>query len=173
MSSTGMSPIEIAILTMVAVALLLQACFVLAVIIGMVKVSKTVKQEIADVRTSVMPLIFDTRELLTRISPKIESSADDISEILKTVRAQSTTVGTATTEIVERIRRQSAKVEGMVSGLVDSADRTGAVVADAVGKPIRRLAGLVASARAVVETLRSPSPAQRTRSERDGQDMFV
>lgn len=172
MSST-MSPIEITILAMVAVALLLQACFVLAVLIGMAKVSKILKQEIADVRTSVMPLIFDTRELLTHLSPKIESSADDISEILKTVRAQSTVVGTATSEIVERVRRQSAKVEGMVSGLVDSADRTGTAVADAVGKPIRRLAGLVASARAVVETLRSPNPGQRALRERNDQDQFV
>lgn len=173
MSITGMSPIEITILTMVAVALLLQACFVLAVVIGMVKVSRTIKQEIADVRTSVMPLVFDTRELLTRLSPKIESSADDISEILKTVRAQSANVGTATSEIVERIRRQSEKVEGMVSGLVDSADRTGSAVAGAVGKPIRRLAALVASAKAVVDTLRSPSPAPRAPRQRDGGDMFV
>jgi methyl-accepting chemotaxis protein len=168
-----MSPIEIAILAMVAVALLLQACFVLAVVIGMAKVSRILKQEVADVRSSVMPLLNDTRDLVNNLKPKIESTADDVSTILKSVRSQTANVETASTEIVERVRRQSARLDTMVSGLMDSADRTGAVVADRVGKPLRKLAGFVASAKAVVETLRTPRPEPNTARARGDQDMFV
>lgn len=173
MSSASMSPIEIAILVMVAVALLLQASFVLAVVIGMAKVSRTIKREIADVRSSVMPLLNDTRELVNNLKPNIESTAEDVSAILKSVRTQTATVETASTEIVERVRHQSARLDAMISELMDRADRTGAVVADRVGKPLRRLAGIVASAKAVVETLRSPNTAPASPRNRDDQDMFV
>lgn len=173
MSTSGIPPIEIVILALVSVALLLQALFVLLVLIGMGKVSRMVKEEIADVRSNVMPMIQDTRELLTKVSPKIESTAEDLSAILHSLREPSAKLGSAGTELAERIQRQSARVEGMLSDLLNTADRTGTVVAGTVAKPIRRLAGLVASAKAVVETLRSPTPPPRSARPTDGQDMFV
>ena len=173
MSTSGIPTIEIVILVLVAVALLLQACFVLLVLIGMGKLSRIVKEEIADVRSTVMPLIYDTRELLTKVSPKIEATADDVAAILHAFRGPSAALGSAGTELAGRIHRQSARVESMFSGLMDTADRTGTVVAGTVSKPIRRLAGLVASARAVIETLRSPTPPPRSARPADGQDMFV
>jgi uncharacterized protein YoxC len=173
MSTAGIPPIEIVILALVAVALLLQACFVLIVMIGMGKLARTIRDEMADVRSSVMPLIFDTRELLTKVSPKIESTADDLSAILHAFREPSASLGAAGTELAERIRRQSARVEGMLSNLMNTADRTGTVVAGSVAKPLRHLAGLVASARAALEVLRSPTPPPRTTRPADGQDMFV
>ncbi len=173
MSSSGIPAIEIVILTLVAIAVLLQASLVLVILIAMGKVAKTLKDEISDIRTSVMPLIYDTRELLTGLSPKIESTAEDLTAILHGLRSQSTAIGTASTEIVERVRRQSARLEGVLSGLIDTADRTSTVVSDTVGKPVRQLAGLVASAKAVVETLRGPIPASRVPRQPNGRDKVV
>ena len=173
MSNTGIPTIELVILALVAVALLLQALFVLIVMIGMGKLSRTMKEEIGDLRSNVMPLIYDTRELLTKVSPKIESSADDLSAILHALREPSAALGSAGTDLAERIRRQSARVEGMLSGLMNTADRTGTVVAGTVAKPLRQVAGVVASARAIIEVLRSPTPPPRSARPSDGQDMFV
>jgi methyl-accepting chemotaxis protein len=163
MSSSGIPTIEIVILTLVAVAILLQVGLVLVILIAMGKATRVIKDEIADVRSSVMPLIYDTRELLTNLSPKIESTADDLSVILHGFRSQSEAICSASAELIERLRRQSGRLEGMLSGVMDRADRTSAVVTDTVGKPVRQIAGLVASAKAIVEALRSPRSTVRNR----------
>jgi methyl-accepting chemotaxis protein len=161
MSNSGIPTIEIVILTLVAVAVLLQVGLVLVLLVAMGKLARVLKEEIADVRSSVMPLIYDTRELLTNLSPKIESTADDLSVILHGFRSQSEAICSASTELIERLRRQSGRLEGMLSGVMDRADRTSAIVTDTVGKPVRQIAGLVASAKAIVEALRSPRSTVR------------
>jgi methyl-accepting chemotaxis protein len=131
------------------------------------------KDEIADFRTSVMPMIYDTRELISSLSPKIEATADDLSAILHGLRSQTQALEAVATDLVSRLRRQTVRVDGVLSGLFNTADRTGSAVADTVGRPIRQIAGLVASARAVVEALRSPNSKTHAAREQDNRDLFV
>lgn len=172
MSSASNETFQLIILILVAIALLLQAGLVVVVLVGLGKLTKMAKEEIADIRQSVMPVVNETRDLLTNVAPKIEAAVDDLSTIIHTARSQSQAVGSASVEFVERFRRQAARLEGLMSGLIDTADRTSTVVAG-VGGPIRRIAGVVASAKAVVDTLRGVNPRAQTSRARDRRDMAV
>jgi methyl-accepting chemotaxis protein len=165
--------LQIITLVLVAIALLANVGILIAILVSMGKVAKTVKEELTDVRQSVMPMIFDLRELLTNITPKIESTADDLSAILHGVRSQSSAFESLGTDLVTRLRRQAARLEELLSGLIDTADRTGAAVADTVGKPVRQIAGILASAKAVLESLRSPGRTIHASREKDNRDQFV
>lgn len=164
---------QLVILVLVAIALLVNSALVVVMLVGLGKLGKMMKNEVADLRASVMPMVYDTRELLTNISPKIESSADDLTAILHTVRSQSAAFESVGTEMAERLRRQASRAEDVISGIITTADRTSNAVAGSVGGPIRKIAGMVASARAIVETLRAPAPTVQASRERDNRDLFV
>ena len=173
MSSSGIETLQIITLVLVAVALLANVGILIAILVSMGKVARTIKNEATDVRQSVMPMVYDVRELITSITPKIESSTDDLAAILHTVRSQSTELESLSTDVVARVKRQVERLDGLISGLVDTVDRTGTAVADKVGRPMRQIAGFIASAKAVVDTLRAPSKTIHASPERDNRDLFV
>lgn len=172
MSNFDFQIVQVVVLALVALAVVLQVILVVAIFVSLGKLAKVVKEEIADVRASVMPIVFDTRELLTKVTPKIESTAEDLAEVAHTVRTQSRDLESAGTEIVEKLRHQSARLDVMMTNLLDTLDRTGVTLTDAVGKPIRQLSGILASVKAVVDALRGSNTAPHANPGRDG-DMFV
>jgi hypothetical protein len=52
-------------------------------------------------------------------------------------------------------------VDAMLSSVLDAVDRAGSFLTNAVSKPARQLAGVLASVKAVVESLRSSDAAFR------------
>ena len=90
-------------------AVLLQAFILLAIFVTMRKAASSIREEIGSLRASLMPVIYDTRELLassrdtlvsaqefvanaqgflTRVSPKVEEAAGDLAEITSGLRVQ-------------------------------------------------------------------------------------
>lgn len=174
MSNSQIETLQVIGLVLVGVALLANVGLFIAIFVSMGKVAKMLKEELADLRQSVMPMIFDIRELVSSISPKIEATTDDLSAILHGLRSQTSAFESVSTDVVTRFRRQAARLEELLSGLIATADRTGTAVADTVGRPIRQLAGLMASAKAVVDTLRGPGRTIHASRERDNnRDLFV
>lgn len=173
MSYPNPETMQLIILILVAVALLANTALIVVILVSVGKLGKKMNDEIADFRSSVMPLVYDTRELVTSLTPKIEATADDLSAIVHGLRSQTQAIEAVGADLVSRLRRQTERVDGMLSGFFGTTDRTGSSVAGRVGKPIRQIAGLVASARAVVETLRGPSRKTHHAREQDNQDTFV
>ncbi|MGH9607798.1 MAG: hypothetical protein ACRD3N_19090 [Terracidiphilus sp.] len=174
MPSFDLQTVQIVVLALVAVAVLLQVILVLAILVGVGKMGKTVKGELEDLRSSVMPIVYNTRELIVNVTPKIEAMVDDLAAVMHGLRTQSSEIESVGTEVLERLRRQSVRLDAMVSGTLDAVDKTGAAVADAVNRPVRQISGLLASAKAVVGSLRdsgsrsnSPHPPPRARDDRD------
>lgn len=167
--------LQLVLLILVAVAMLVQAVALMGVFITLRKASETANEKIEEIRTKVVPLIDTTNSLFTKLGPKIEAASDDMAAIAHTVRTQTADLQAAATEIVERARVQAGRLDGMLSNVLDTMDRAGGFVADAINKPVRQLNALMASAKAVIESLRSTVPTQRSRSNHapgDG-DMFV
>jgi hypothetical protein len=67
----------------------------------------------------------------------------------------------STSEILEKLHRQTKRLDGMLSGALDQVDRAGEYVAEAVSGPVRQISAVLASIKAIVGALRTPSPASR------------
>jgi methyl-accepting chemotaxis protein len=158
-----------------ALALLLQALVLLAIFFGVRKAVSTLREDFDDLRSSVMPFVKDAHEVFTRVAPKIEETTADVAELTHSLRVQSEDLKVATAEIIEKARRQAGRIDSMTTSVLDAADRAGTFVSDAVSKPMRQISGILASVKAVVETLRAPEPAARTRTNHKPGDpeMFV
>jgi methyl-accepting chemotaxis protein len=167
--------LQLALVAMVALAMLIQAIVLLAALSAVRKLAKSIIEEIEDLRSSVMPVIESTRDLFARVAPKIESTTADLAVLTRALRDQTADVQAAADEIIARARRQASRVDTMLSSVLDAVDRAGAFLADTVAKPMRQLSAFLASAKAVIESLRSTEGAPRTEANRASgdNDLFV
>ncbi len=146
---------QMVLMIAVAVIMLLQVIILLAVFVVIIKTARAVRKDIEDVRSSVAPLIYNARDLFTRVTPKIEETTGDLAALAHSLRTQLTNVQSATDEIVDRVRRQAGRVDTMLSGVLDAVERAGVFMADTVAKPMRQLSAILASAKAAIESLRT------------------
>src|SRR5579863_1602975 len=158
-------------------AVLLQAFVLLAMLFTARKALKIAQDQIESLRTDVFPLIKDTKELLTRVGPKIELVATDVAVLVSKVREQSAKVEVSAGELLDRVYKQTSRVDSMLTRTLDTVDRAGAVVAEVISVPLRQFAGFAAFARAAIGTFRSSPPhphaePRPTHSAAD-KDLFV
>jgi signal transduction histidine kinase len=166
--------LELVLFFLIALAMLVQAGVLLATFLAMRKAAQSMNEKIDDVRSHVMPLIETTRNIVTKLAPRIESASDDMATIAHTLRVQSANLQTAADEILERARSQAGRLDTMLSSLFDAVDRTGEFMADCINKPIRQFSALLASARAAIESFRTSVPPSGSQTNHTpGKDMFV
>ncbi len=158
-------------------AVLMQALVLLAMLVTARKALKLAQEQIEELRTHVLPVVHDTKKLLTNVGPKIEAVATDFAALTHSMRTQGIKLEESATDILQRVNRQSTRVDMMLTNVLDTVDRASAVVADVISVPIRQLAGVAAFARAAIGTLRNgparaQSEPQPTHSPAD-KDLFV
>ena len=156
-------------------AMLLQTFLLLLMAVAVRKTTKTLREEAETLRTSVMPVLYDARDtlantqivlssaqefvasaqsVLARVTPKVESATGDLAEIAQGLRVQTAEMQLAALEIMDRVRIQSNRLDEMVTTLLDTMDRAGGFVANAVSAPVRQVSKLLGTVKAVVESLR-------------------
>jgi signal transduction histidine kinase len=168
--------IELALFGLVALAMLVQAIVLLAAFFAMRKAARSIDEKLEAFGSSVTPLIDNTRALVTRLTPRIEETADDLAALTHSLRVQTADIQFAANEIVARARIQASRLDEMLSHVLDTLQRTGDFMSDAVNKPMRQFSAILASVKAVVESLRSGAPGPRSQANptpRGDNDMFV
>jgi hypothetical protein len=156
---------------------LLQTIMLLAITVALRKAANAVREEAENLRTSVMPVIYDTRDLvantqimltsaqefvssaqgvLNRMSPRIEAATGDLAEIALGLRVQTAEIQTTAMEILNKVRKQGNRLDEMCTGLLDTVDRAGGFVANAVSAPVRQVSRILGTVKAVVESLSKP-----------------
>jgi ABC-type transporter Mla subunit MlaD len=158
--------IQFALVVAVAAAMVIQTIVLLAALIVLRKLAKSIRGQIADVHDSVMPVNDDTRELIARVKPRIEETTFDLALLARSLRDQTADIQVAADEIIARARSQASRIDNMFTGVLDAVDRASTFLTDTVAKPMRQLTAFLASARAVVESLRSPDGVPRTGANR-------
>ncbi|MGD0547766.1 MAG: hypothetical protein ABR991_08040 [Terracidiphilus sp.] len=169
--------ILLAFAVVTGLALLFQTFLLVLITVSVSKAARSLKREAESLRTSVMPVIYDTRDMmantqvilvsmqdfisgaqgvLARLSPKIESVSGDLAVITQGLRIQTAEMQLTAMEILERVRKQGNRLDEMCTSLLDSMDRAGGYVAQAVGAPVRQVSRMLNTVKAVVESLRSP-----------------
>jgi len=165
--------ILLAIVGVTAVAIVFQTIILFAVFIAVRKAARGVKEEAEDLRSAMMPIIYNSRDLYARVAPKIESTVEDLAEIAHGLRVQTAAVESSATEIMERLHRQTNRLDVMFTTVLDAVDRAGGFVAETVSRPVRQVSGLLSSIRAIIESLRTPGGGAREPHEASDKDMFV
>jgi uncharacterized protein YoxC len=164
-------------IALIALAMCTQAIVLLAIFVGIGKAAKSIKQDVGEIKSSVLPVLGTTRDLFTRLAPKVESTVTDVAELAKTFRAQAADVEVSVGQLLTDVRKQTTRVDSMLTGALDALDKASAYVVKTVGKPVRQLSGIMASLKAFVEAMGGPSRSgnshHRTEEVADDRDLFV
>jgi hypothetical protein len=153
--------VELILIVVIAAAALMQAFVLLGMFLVLKKSSRSIGEQIEDLKSSIAPFVDNAKGFLARVGPKVEGSAADIADVTRRLRVQAAEVEASAAEIHEFVRKQTTRIDEMLSGLLDSVDRASNYVVDIVSGPVRQISGVLASIRAIVESLRSPIPKPR------------
>ena len=154
-------------------ALLVQAIVVLVAFLTMRKTIVSLRSDVEEMRTSVMPILGMSKDFLEKVAPKVESIAADMADMAQRFREQTADLQVTTTEILDRVHRQTTRVDTIITGVIDSIEYASNVVADSVGRPVRQISAILASAKAFLSVLATGRrPGQQAEVVAD-QDMFV
>ena len=154
-----------------AVALFGQFIVMLVAFFMVRKTLNSVQGEIGEIRSTVMPMITRSKELLQKVAPKVESVAADVADMAQSAREQTAHIRFTADEVLARVYRQTSRVDHMITNVADGVEHAGSVVADSVTKPVRQVSALLAAAKAFLGVL-----ATGRRNDRQvvtDQDMFV
>ncbi|HWA94554.1 MAG TPA: hypothetical protein VG844_08115 [Terracidiphilus sp.] len=154
-------------------AVLLQSAVLFALFLTIRKTTKSVRDEMEELRTVVVPVMNESRAFLKNVAPKIEAAATDLAELTDSLYAQTEDLEKTTTDLLERLRRHSARIDVILGRVLDGVDQAGAMVVQTVGKPVRQAQGLLASAKAFLSVMRSGVPAPAETHVATDKDMFV
>jgi uncharacterized protein YoxC len=150
----------------------------IAVLLGLAmaanKALKTARQYADEMNAKVQPilhssqeLLVQTKDLISKLEPKLESAANDLADITRTARQETARIAESADEITDRIRRQAERVDGMTNNALNSVDKVSHFLNTAVNAPVKQVTGVVAAARAVLNALRQPAPRRRPRPDDD------
>jgi uncharacterized protein YoxC len=172
--------ILLAFVAVTGLAVLLQAIILLAIFITLRKAVRSAREESEKLRSSFMPIVYETRDILAstqeflgRVTPRIEVAAADLAEIMHGVRAQSVELQSSAQELLERVRVQSERLEMMFSDLLDTVGHAGEFVVETIGGPVRQVSRVLRAAKAIVESLRTPPPRRRPLQDSANEDKSV
>lgn len=163
----------IVFVALTGVALLVQAIVMLTAFLTMRKTIVSLYSDVQDMRTSVMPILSMSKDLLEKVAPKAESILTDMADVTGRLKVQTAELQSATTEILGRVHRQTTRVDTIITGVIDGIEHTSNVIADSVGRPMRQISAMLSSAKAflsVLATGRRPGQQQEVVAD---QDMFV
>jgi hypothetical protein len=160
-----------------ALAILMQAFVLLAIFLAMRKTATMLKEQAEEFRASVVPVLHTSKEvlattnvtlstakdLIARLEPKLDAAATDLADMAQAARSQTARLQASVDEIAGRVRQQAFRVDGMTTSVLNQLDRFGGFVNEAVNVPMRQVSGVVAAAKAIVDTLRAPAPPQPRR----------
>ena len=156
-------------------AVLLQAVVLFAIFLALRKTAAMLQQQIDELKSSVLPVVTSTQNLLTSVGPRIEAVAKDVAEISARLREQTAAVQITANDFIAQLQKQSGRVDAMMTGILDVLDRASAVITDTINIPIRQISAIAAFAKAAIGAFRSgPAPAQpRPTHAAADKDLFV
>jgi uncharacterized protein YoxC len=154
-----------------AVALFGQFIVMLVAFFMVRKTLNSVQGEIGELRSTVMPMITRSKELLEKVAPKVESVAADVADMAQSAREQTAHIRFTADEVLARVYRQTSRVDHMITNVADGVEHAGSVVADSVTKPVRQVSAMLAAAKAFLGVL--ATGRRNDRQVVSDQDMFV
>jgi len=182
----------IVFVALTGLSVLMQACVLLGIFLAVRKAVQSGKGQADEFQSKLMPvletskeflesangLVVTTRKLLDGLDPKLRSAATELADMSQELHEQTIRLRVSADEIAEKLHRQADRVDEMATSTLNGIERFGSFVNQAVDMPVRQVAGVIAAAKAVIETLRAPLPPRPRRAPHpnpatDDKDLFV
>lgn len=126
-----------------SVAIVIQACILLAMYVSMKKSSARVEAAVKQVEDRAVPLLDAANSLLHDNRQKIDTVVENLVTTTTVLRSQVERLDLTVSDIVDRTRLQVIRTDEMISRTLDRVEETTEIVHHSVLSPVRQLAGVV------------------------------
>jgi hypothetical protein len=140
-------------IALTGLAVLLQACVLLAMYLAMRKSGARMEALAAEVKTKVFPTVEQAQAMLTEIRPKLEKIAENLADTTTAMRVQVLRVDATVNDVVDRARLQVIRADELLTRTLDRVEQTSDMVHKTVISPVRQLSGLMQGITAGLEFL--------------------
>ena len=132
----------IAFVALASVALFVQACVLVGMLVALKKTSAKVEALAEEMKNKVIPTAELAHSVITELRPKFELVMDNVSTSTTAIRTQVERMDAALTDIVDRTRLQVIRADEFVTGTMDKLEETRDAVERTVVSPVRYISGL-------------------------------
>ena len=134
-----------------AVAVVIQACILVALFVSVRKTSQRVESIATEVKSKAIPTIETAQTMMVELRPRITDIISNVDESARMARAQMERLDVTVSDIVDRTRLQVIRADELVSRTMDRVEETSDMVHKTVISPIRQLSGLMTGLSAGLE----------------------
>jgi hypothetical protein len=156
---------HLTVVIIAGVILLMQLLVLSAILLGVLRLSRTAREKTSELSGTIMPVLNSSRDLLhsvnsliTRLEPRLDAAATDLAEITRSAHAQAVRFESTANDLQQRVHLQAVRIDGMATSVLDRVDYASHKVSDAMRGPARRISGAIAAVSAFIETLGKPTP---------------
>ena len=163
-----------AFIVIAAVAIVIQACILIAMYLAMRKSTARMEALANEVKAKVIPTAEMVQTTLTDLRPKIQAIAENISHSSTIIRGQMERMDATLNDVIDRTRLQVIRADEMLGRTLDKVEETTDAVHRTVTSPVRKLSGVMAGVSAGVEYFLNGNKQRRRENASVPQDeMFI
>jgi hypothetical protein len=140
-------------IALTGVAVVLQACVLLALYLSVRKTSAHMEGLATEVKAKALPALESARFILVDLRPKLELIAENLHETTTTIRAEVQRMDAIINDAADRARLQIIRADEMLTRTLDQVEEASDMVHKTVVSPVRQLSGLVQGITAGLEFL--------------------
>jgi len=141
-----------AFVVVTALAVVLQAGILMAMAIGARKTQERALAIVEELRTSIGPVLANTRDLLEDVAPRVKRITANLEETSEALRAQSNHLAAVTDDVLRRSQRHIAHADLIAGAALDTVDETRASLSRLVAMPLQWVTAIANGLRVGVET---------------------
>ena len=130
-------------IALTGLAVLMQACVLLAIYLAMRKSSERFEALAADVKTKVMPTVELAQQIMTEMHPRFQVIAENMEGATTVIRSQVERVDATVNDVIDRARLQLIRGDELLTRTLDRVEQTSEIVQKTVVSPVRQLSGLM------------------------------
>jgi methyl-accepting chemotaxis protein len=162
-----------AFIIIAAVAILIQACILIAMYLAMRKSSARMEALANEMKNKILPTAEVAHSMLVEMRPKIENVIDNVGHSATMVRAHMERLDATVNDIIDRTRLQVIRADELLNRTMDRVEETTDMVHRTVTSPVRKLSGLAAGVGAGLDFLLGGKRRQRNGVSVPQDEMFI
>jgi len=129
--------------SLTGLAVLLQACVLLAMYLAVRKSGQRMEELANDVKTKLMPTVVQAQEMITELRPQVETIVENLAETTTTLCSEVQRMDAAVNDTIDRARLQVIRADELMSRTLDRVEQTSDMVHKTVVSPVRQISALV------------------------------
>lgn len=149
----GNNPVLTIFVIIAAVALVMQACVMLAIAIGAGAAMKKVFALLDEMKGHIAPVLVSSRDILDDVGPKVKKISANLEHISDTVSHQTEHLSTVVDDVVRRSQVHINQADAIVGQTLDTVEQTRASVTHVVMQPVKWATAMANGIATGVQTL--------------------